>query len=71
LVTPPRGHFEQDHHVAHRLARSGAPAPTPLRRATPELLAEQMRERLGTPVDYLPVTGGGAERAAELLAGLL
>lgn len=29
--------------------------------------AELMRERLGAPVDYLPVTTGGAARAAELI----
>ncbi len=60
ISIPLRNHFEQNHHVAHRLHRYGAPAPTPYDEATPEVLAALMRERLGAPVDYLPVETGGA-----------
>lgn len=64
-------HFEQSHHVAHRLRRYGAPAPTPYDEATPARLAELICERLAAPVSYLPVETCGAARAAALLAPLL
>jgi UDP:flavonoid glycosyltransferase YjiC (YdhE family) len=67
ISIPLRGHFEQNHHVAHRLRRYGAPEPTHYDGLTPAALAAQMRERLGAAVDYLPVETGGAARAAELL----
>jgi pimeloyl-ACP methyl ester carboxylesterase/predicted glycosyltransferase len=67
ISIPLRGHFEQNHHVAHRLRRYGAPEPTPYDGLTPATLAAQMGERLGTPVDYLPVASGGAGRAADLM----
>jgi pimeloyl-ACP methyl ester carboxylesterase/predicted glycosyltransferase len=68
---PLRNHFEQNHHVVHRLRRYGAPEPTPYDEATPARLAAQMLERLGAPVDYEPVEADGAERAARLIAPLL
>ena len=71
ISIPLRNHFEQNHHVAHRLHRYGAPAPTPYEEATPEVLAALMRERLGAPVDYLPVETGGAARAARAIARVL
>jgi pimeloyl-ACP methyl ester carboxylesterase/predicted glycosyltransferase len=71
VYVPLRGHFEQNRHVAHRLARYGAPEPTPYDQATPRALAEQMRDRLGVQVDYAPVESGGAARAAALIAPLL
>ena len=71
ISVPLRGHFEQNQHVAHRLHRYGAPEPTSYDEATPQRLAEQMRERLGAHVDYLPVETGGAARAAALIAPLL
>jgi pimeloyl-ACP methyl ester carboxylesterase/predicted glycosyltransferase len=71
ISIPLRDHFEQNHHVAYRLQRYGAPAPTPYEDATPEALAQLMRERLGAPVDYRPVEPGGAVRAAKLLAAAL
>jgi hypothetical protein len=67
ISIPLRGHFEQNHHVAYRLRRYGAPEPTPYDGLTPATLAAQMGERLGTPVDYLPVASGGAGRAADLM----
>ncbi len=71
ISIPLRNHFEQHHHVAHRLQRYGAPAPTPYEKATPAALAALMRERLGAPVDYLPVETGGAARAAQAIARVL
>ena len=68
ISIPLRGHFEQNHHVAHRLRRYGAPEPTQYDGLTPAALAAQMRDRLGADVDYLPVEIGGAARAAELIA---
>ena len=71
IYMPLRNHFEQNFHVAHRLQRYGAPAPTDYDEATPERLAELMRERLRGTVSYLPVESGGAARAAGFVAPLL
>jgi hypothetical protein len=71
IYIPLRNHFEQNHHVVHRLRRYGAPGPTFYDEATPVLLAAQMLERLGAHVDYEPVEAGGAARAAQLIAPLL
>jgi pimeloyl-ACP methyl ester carboxylesterase len=68
---PLRNHFEQNWHVAHRLRRYGAPPSTFYEEATPSVLAAQMLERLGSPVDYEPVERGGAARAASLVASVL
>jgi pimeloyl-ACP methyl ester carboxylesterase/predicted glycosyltransferase len=71
VYIPLRNHFEQNHHVVHRLRRYGAPEPTFYDEATPRLLAAQMLDRLGATVDYEGVETGGAERAAALIAPLL
>jgi pimeloyl-ACP methyl ester carboxylesterase/predicted glycosyltransferase len=71
ISIPLRNHFEQNHHVAYRLSRYGAPPPTSYADTEPERLAAQMLERLGAPVDYAPVETGGALRAARLIAPLL
>jgi pimeloyl-ACP methyl ester carboxylesterase/predicted glycosyltransferase len=71
ISIPLRNHFEQNHHVVHRLRGYGAPEPTPYDEATPARLAAQMLERLGAPVDYEPVETGGAAAAAALIAPLL
>jgi pimeloyl-ACP methyl ester carboxylesterase/predicted glycosyltransferase len=71
ISIPLRNHFEQNHHVVHRLRRYGAPPPTPYDEATPRGLASLMLERLGAPVDYEPVETDGASRAAALIAPLL
>jgi pimeloyl-ACP methyl ester carboxylesterase/predicted glycosyltransferase len=71
IYVPLQNHFEQNHHVVHRLRRYGAPEPTHYDEATPERLAAQMLERLGATVDYAPVETGGAARAARLIAPLL
>jgi pimeloyl-ACP methyl ester carboxylesterase len=71
IYVPLRNHFEQNHHVVHRLRRYGAPEPTYYDEATPVLLAAQMLDRLGSSVEYEPVETGGAARAAQLIAPLL
>ena len=71
IYIPLQNHFEQNHHVVHRLRRYGAPEPTPYDQATPTRLAAQMLARLEAAVDYEPVDTGGAERAANLIAPLL
>ena len=72
FVSIPLGrHFEQRRHVRHRLERYGAGVRLDYADATPEALAEAVVGALAAPVEYLPVTGGGAERAAELIAELL
>ena len=71
IYLPLRNHFEQNVHVAHRLRRYGAPAPTDYAGATPERLAGQMAERLHSRVRYAPVETGGAERAAGFIAPLI
>ncbi len=71
IYIPLRNHFEQNHHVVHRLRRYGAPEPTFYDEATPTLLAAQMLDRLGAAVEYEPVEAGGAAAAAELIAPLL
>jgi pimeloyl-ACP methyl ester carboxylesterase/UDP:flavonoid glycosyltransferase YjiC (YdhE family) len=71
ISIPLRNHFEQNFHVANRLRRYGAPPPTQYADATPERLAEQMRQRLRSTVAYAPVEAGGASRAAQLMAPLI
>ena len=39
--------------------------------AQPGMIAQAITEELGRPVDYLPVDGGGAARAAAMIAELL
>jgi pimeloyl-ACP methyl ester carboxylesterase/predicted glycosyltransferase len=71
IYIPLRNHFEQNHHVVHRLRRYGAPEPTFYDEATPRLLAAQMLDRLGAAVEYEPVETGAAAAAAELIVPLL
>ncbi len=71
IYIPLRNHFEQNFHVAHRLRRYGAPAPTQYDDASPERLARQMRERLGAKVMYEPVQTDGARNAASFIAPLI
>jgi pimeloyl-ACP methyl ester carboxylesterase/predicted glycosyltransferase len=71
ISIPLRNHFEQNFHVANRLRRYGAPPPTQFDEATPERLAEQMRQRLRSTVAYAPVATDGASRAARLMVPLI
>ena len=68
---PLRGHFEQNHHVAHRLARHGAGRRMDFDRDGPSELAAAIAEEIGREPRYLPVDPNGAARAAQAIAELL
>jgi pimeloyl-ACP methyl ester carboxylesterase/predicted glycosyltransferase len=71
LYFPLRNHFEQQVHVAHRLARHGAGVRMDYAQTDPEALAHAMAEALKRPVLYRDVETDGARRAAARLARLL
>lgn len=71
LYFPLRNHFEQQVHVRHRLDRHGAGRAMDFDQSTPEVIAQAMVEELGREPAYVPVPGGGARKAAELLVDLL
>jgi predicted glycosyltransferase len=71
VSVPLRRHFEQQRHVRHRLTRHGHERVLDADAATPERLAEELAAALAAPPAYRPLTGDGAARAAELIAGLL
>lgn len=73
LYFPLTGHFEQNHHVAHRLERYGVPpwARLSYRAASFEYIAERLTRLLDSPPCYRTVEAGGARRAAEKIAELL
>jgi pimeloyl-ACP methyl ester carboxylesterase len=71
LFFPLRNHFEQNVHVAHRLANYGAGRRMDYATATPDLIAEAMVETLRAPAAFRPVEADGANRAARLLAELI
>jgi predicted glycosyltransferase len=71
VYVPLRHHFEQRFHVRHRLDRYGAGRCLPYDELDAGSLAGALVAELGREVDYRPVEGGGATRAAALLAELL
>ncbi|MGB3258148.1 MAG: alpha/beta fold hydrolase [Ornithinimicrobium sp.] len=72
VYVPLGHHFEQQFHVRHRLQRHGAGRHLGYEQASdPDQLAEVILRELGAPVDYEPVDGAGAQRAASLLADLI
>ena len=71
LYFPLRGHFEQNHHVAHRLERHGAGRRMRFDTDGPEAVAAAIEAEVEQPVDYRPVSQGGAARAAAMIAELL
>jgi len=72
LFFPLRDHFEQNRHVAHRLARHGAGRRMDYDRDGPAEIAAALAEELDRkPPDYLAVPTDGAARAAALIAELL
>ncbi len=71
LYFPLRNHFEQNHHVAHRLDRHGAGRRMDYASAGPEEVAAALEAELGRPRDYRAVNADGAARAAGLIAELL
>src|SRR5213075_1724506 len=68
---PLASHFEQRFHVRHRLERYGAATRLDYDELTPERLGTTLSELLGSTPWYRPVDGGGADRAAALIAELL
>jgi pimeloyl-ACP methyl ester carboxylesterase/predicted glycosyltransferase len=71
LYFPLGHHFEQNFHVHHRLRRYGAGRRMDFERDTPEDIARAIAHEIGREVDYRPVAGDGAARAAALIADLL
>ena len=71
LYFPLRHHFEQNHHVRHRLERYGAGRCMDFDESTPEVIAAAIAEEIGRSVDYRPVETDGAARAAAHIAELL
>lgn len=72
IYVPLRNHFEQNFHVRHRLDRYRAGRYMSYDEASdPDALASAIATEIGRTVDYLPVTGGGAARAATLIAELI
>jgi predicted glycosyltransferase len=68
---PLRRDFEQRCHVTHRLKRYRAGRPTEYAATSAEALADAIVDLIGSEVHFRPVAGGGAARAASLLATLL
>lgn len=71
LYVPLRNHFEQNIHVAHRLARYGAGVRMDYAQADPDALAHAAAEALKRPVLARDVETDGARRAAARIARLL
>jgi UDP-N-acetylglucosamine:LPS N-acetylglucosamine transferase len=71
IYVPLRNHFEQNHHVAHRLRRYRAGRRLDYDELTPEVLADAIATEIGRETTYRPVETDGARRAAALLADLL
>jgi UDP:flavonoid glycosyltransferase YjiC (YdhE family) len=71
LYFPLRGHFEQSHHVAHRLARHGAGRRMSYADDGPGDIAAAIAEELERPRRYRAVPADGAARAAATIADLL
>lgn len=71
LFFPLEEHFEQQVHVAERLARHGAGVKLRYSRTTPQLLADAICAHSATEVSYPPIGTDGARRAASVLAGLM
>ena len=71
LFFPLERHFEQQLHVAHRLARYGAGRRMEYATATADEIAEAIGHEVRRPVASSAVTSGGAGRAAALIAPLL
>ena len=71
LYFPLRSHFEQNHHVAHRLDRHGAGRRMSFTTDGASELANAIAEELGYTPRYRAVPGDGAAVAAAVIAELL
>jgi UDP:flavonoid glycosyltransferase YjiC (YdhE family) len=67
LYFPLEDHFEQQVHVAGRLARHGAGVKMSYSKTNPSSLAEAVIANIGKEVDYPHIPTDGAQKAAELL----
>lgn len=68
---PLRRHWEQVHHVSHRLAHYGARPGADYAASSPDAVKDAMVRMLREPVTYRPVPRDGALRAAARIARLL
>jgi predicted glycosyltransferase len=71
LFFPLEGHFEQQLHVAARLARHQAGLRMSYSETTPEILAETILANLGKDVSWPPIPTDGARNAAHHVLRLL
>jgi predicted glycosyltransferase len=71
LYFPLVDHFEQQRHVRHRLERHRAGHAMDYATATPEVIADAIASTIDRPVEYLPVSSDGADRAAAMIAPLI
>jgi pimeloyl-ACP methyl ester carboxylesterase/predicted glycosyltransferase len=71
LYFPLRDHFEQNHHVAHRLDRHGAGRRMSFETDGPGEIAAALEAELRCEPHYTPVDAQGAARAAALIGELL
>jgi pimeloyl-ACP methyl ester carboxylesterase/UDP:flavonoid glycosyltransferase YjiC (YdhE family) len=71
LYFPLRGHFEQNHHVAHRLDRHGAGRRMSFDTDGPSEIAAAIAEELGRQPSYRPIDAAAAARAAAAIGELL
>jgi pimeloyl-ACP methyl ester carboxylesterase/spore coat polysaccharide biosynthesis predicted glycosyltransferase SpsG len=71
LTFPLRDHFEQNHHVAHRLARHGAGRRMSYADDGPDAIAAAIAEEIDRVPAYRPVARDGAARVARAIAELL
>jgi len=71
LYFPLGQHFEQQVHVAGRLARHKAGVRMSYSETTPTALAAKVISNLGKKVSYPPIPTDGAQKAAELIHELL
>jgi UDP-N-acetylglucosamine:LPS N-acetylglucosamine transferase len=71
LYFPLRRHFEQNHHVAHRLDRHGAGRRMSYDSDGPERIAAAIAEEIDRAPRHRPIDPGGAARVAAAIATLL
>jgi UDP-N-acetylglucosamine:LPS N-acetylglucosamine transferase len=71
LCFPLEGHFEQQVHVAKRLARLQAGVRMSYSQTTPNSLAEKVISSHREEVTYPPIATDGAQKAAQIIGQLL
>ncbi|MBA7570186.1 UDP-N-acetylglucosamine--N-acetylmuramyl-(pentapeptide) pyrophosphoryl-undecaprenol N-acetylglucosamine transferase [subsurface metagenome] len=71
LYFPLEGHYEQQLHVAGRLAKHQAGIKMVYSKTTPNSLAKQVISNLGKEVNYASIPTDGAQKAVQLIKKLL